>query len=460
MKRNTHMLTYADIKDLAKQIRATTGVKCQVTDLIALAAQNDPFYTGTEADTTNARWFADLWTRFGYSGNVHLRRIHYQIISQQTPVLLPDGSPYENTMRCWNFLELASKAARYLDYVPPTAFVDRRNPDPHLFLDNDRALPTIEVVNGMRWGGLELPDMPDLPSFALSGYRGAQKYHLEVWCEKSTMNDVLLPICQRYEANFVTGVGEQSITSTIDLIRRAIQSRKPVRVFYISDFDPAGRSMPVAVARKAEFYIQKLDPEIDFRLFPIVLTEEQCKTYCLPRTPIKDTEKRKDHFELAFGTGATELDALEALHPGALGDLLRAHILRYYDEDLRDRVYEERRRLCADLDEIRRSVASRHASELELLQAAYYEIQGEFRSRLEILRDNVSACWSAMMREMEDRLPSLADYPIPAAADARERDDSLFDSRREYLTQLNIYKHFQGKPNGFHALVTAQEDLI
>jgi hypothetical protein len=50
--------------------------KCRVTDLIALARANDPFYFGTPADKVNARWFADLWALFEYRTGIHIRRAH------------------------------------------------------------------------------------------------------------------------------------------------------------------------------------------------------------------------------------------------------------------------------------------------------------------------------------------------------------------------------------------------
>ena len=73
----------------------------RVTDLIVLAPQNDPFYSGTPNDWALAEWFASLWRAFGYTNRVHIRRVHYQIISQNPPVSLPNGKPYENTEESW-----------------------------------------------------------------------------------------------------------------------------------------------------------------------------------------------------------------------------------------------------------------------------------------------------------------------------------------------------------------------
>ncbi len=53
-------MDYEMIKQLAKEMG------CKVTDLIPLAPQNDPFYTGTPSDWALAEWFAHLWRAFGY----------------------------------------------------------------------------------------------------------------------------------------------------------------------------------------------------------------------------------------------------------------------------------------------------------------------------------------------------------------------------------------------------------
>lgn len=114
---------------------------------------------------------------------------------------------------------------------------------------------------------------------------------------------------------------------------------------YLSDFDPGGRSMPKAVARKVEFTIAKFDLDVDLQLIPLALTPDQCREYRLPRTPIKDSERRKDKFEQTFGVGATELDALEALHPGELARLLRAELNNWLDDSLNRRVLSLRSKL-------------------------------------------------------------------------------------------------------------------
>ena len=58
--------------------------------------------------------------------------------------------------------------------------------------------------------------------------------------------------------NLQTGLGELSITATLALVHRLEQALKPARIFYVSDFDPAGQSMPVSVSRKVEYFVRTL----------------------------------------------------------------------------------------------------------------------------------------------------------------------------------------------------------
>jgi hypothetical protein len=83
-------------------------------ELIVLARKNDPFYKGTPAHIRDAEWFASLWERFGYH-RVHRRRVHYNLVSQKLE--FADGTPYENTERCWCRLCEATAAARIVGLV-------------------------------------------------------------------------------------------------------------------------------------------------------------------------------------------------------------------------------------------------------------------------------------------------------------------------------------------------------
>jgi hypothetical protein len=121
-------MDYEAIKALAKE----RGVS--VSNLIAMSTNHDPFYMGKPADRVAAEWFGDVWQRFGFTSGVHLRRIHYRLVSQAEPIRLWfDDKPYENTVNCWTNLMEAAGQARYLKVVDFDAFVDQRNPNPALY---------------------------------------------------------------------------------------------------------------------------------------------------------------------------------------------------------------------------------------------------------------------------------------------------------------------------------------
>jgi hypothetical protein len=383
-----------------------------VTDLLALARQNDPFYVGTPASRTQAQWFADIWARGGFSSGVHLRRLHYWCVSQ-AELMLPNGKPYVNMESCWQFLCVASKAARYLGLVAISDIADHKNPEPHVIAEVQRE-PNARFF-------VDTPELAE-PRIYINegdGYNLAnvQPYHLEVWVEKSTMNDVLLPVCRRFLTNLVTGEGEMTITAVYGLLRRIRGARKPTRIFYISDFDPAGYSMPCAVARKLEYLVRTDDFDIDVRLHRLLLNREHVDAYSLPRTPIKETERRASKFEARHGEGCVELDALEALHPGVLARIVTRALSHYFSSEANEEAREKERALRRAIREQVSAITERYAKEIEALQQMNREIdQVEVDGNFE------------------------PEPPEPEADDGAY--GWLFDSGREYLEQIAAYKAY------------------
>jgi len=433
-------MDYETIKELARQ---ADGVR--VADLCALAPSNDPFYTGRPSEKAAARWFADLWERFGYTTGVHLRRVHYRIVSQDPPVLRPDGTPYENTEACWNYLCSAGKWARYLNLVDAAAFVDRRNPDAVTFAQYEGDPTPGYRVNDF-WGfEVYLPDFPDLPTLEATGYTGnLQPYHLEVWCEKTTMNDVLKPLCGRYGVNLVTGAGEMSITAVVDLLARVREADRPARILYVSDYDPAGLGMPISVARKVEFYQrQNGDGGLDIRLQPIVLTADQVGSYDLPRVPVKDSDRRKANWVEHHGKGQVELDALEALHPGELRKVVEAAILQYHDRAIEHAAYEQRRRLRDKLGELTTKALEDLEPDIERLRSEFDQAVSAFEATISRLREELPSLHDAIIERLEGVDVDVDGYPLPEAREANEADSLLYVSDRDYLEQLEYYTAYR-----------------
>jgi len=476
------MIDYQTIKRFAKE----QGVS--IKDMIALAPANDPFYTGCKAELAAAKWFSGLWQKFGYGDNVHLRRVHYQTVSQDPPLRKPDGTVYENTLNDWGYLCKAGKYARYLDLVSPTAFVDRRNPQAKIHArwenEGDRnyndPTPEYEATHdNEKWERYVLPklpelgnigysDLPYLPDYEVRGYDDGiqQDYHLEIWVEKTTMNDVLEPLCRRYNVNLVTGAGEMSITSVVDFMARVRMSQRPARILYISDYDPAGLGMPISVARKIEFFQRRNgDGDLDIRLQPVALTSEQVQEYNLPRVPVKDTDLRKANWERDHGQGQVELDALEALYPGDLARIVEDTILEYYDPDLPQNARRERERLESDLDEIRDAHRDYHQDDIDTLNDDYQalrddfektrekfaEMAGEFAPEVEAYKERLEKIverGQELYTNLHDGLTEavdldIDDYPLPTPYLPQESDGTLYVSDREYMDQIEAYRVYR-----------------
>jgi len=390
-------MDYEEIKQEAKERKEP------IENFLALSPGNDPFYVGSPGQLQKAQWFAMVYKKMGSPTQCHVRRVHYWLVSQNVPK--PDGTRYENTLNDWGFVTIASKYARYAGLIPIENIIDRRNPAP--------------IVNAHNWSNdnpTQIKEDTDkqeiinniVDKFYCYNPSNTQAYMLEMWCEKSTMNDVLEPIAKKYGMNLITGLGELSITAVHQLIDRIQDANKPTRIFYISDFDPAGECMPVSVARKIEFLLKENDVDTDVKLMPIMLTATQCRKYKLPRTPIKPTERRKDGFEERHGAGATELDALEALMPGEMKRVIESKVLEYFDIDKWN-----------------------EASNLNR------EIRSKVR---DFLQDKIGNA----LEELD-----LTDFDDVELEVAEVVDDSsenwLFDNELDYFEQLNKYKEHQSQ---------------
>ena len=449
---------YDEVVALAKALNRPSG------DLIALARNNDPFFSGSLANRRDADWFLKMWRALSMDLHyrVHLRQIHYKLVSQSPPPLMPSGKPYSNTIESWQYLNLASKAARYLQLVDAELFSDHRNPAPNLYAGGraewaDRNLD-------LDWDDWELPSINfDLvsdfelapPRYDASGYvygKDLQPFHLEVWIEKSTMNDVLIPVCQQYGVNLVTSIGFQSIPSVIALLRRVEQADKPARIFYISDFDPAGAFMPDAVARQIEYWRVRLAIQQEIKLQPLVLTRQQVVDFRLPSIPIKESDRRKANFETRYGMEATELDALEALKPGVLASVLESAIQDYWDDGLDDRMDDAKEEADVVAKDATSWISEEQDDERQAIQDGVCKILEDYRERLETLstaldgelepfKTRMEAVRQAIQGAIENvgDVFTLPDHPEPEV-DPPDESGWLFDSSRDYLEQIGVYK--------------------
>lgn len=227
--------------------KARSSTRVDLADLTVLSAAADPYRVCTGKE---AAWFAEQMERFADHRRIHLRGLHYRVVAA-ADVKRPDGRPYTNTDENWTWLCRAAKAARRLKLVPFEAIADERNAAPEIFV------PAAEEIwwRVSAWSLSSQPDLPDvLPGFVCNSVVAEQPFRMVFVGEKTSLAEILRPIAELTGAEMCLPTGEMSDTMASEIAEHAASDDRPTVVFYLSDFDPAGRQMPVSVSRKLQAF--------------------------------------------------------------------------------------------------------------------------------------------------------------------------------------------------------------
>jgi hypothetical protein len=447
------------IKKLQHHIKVSEGGrKTNVKKLIAMSPASDPYYIGGSQEKA-AAWFAELYRRLNLGRGAYLRRIHYRALDLKD-FKKPNGTPYLNTIKDWALLGKASKWARILGLMPAHDLEDRRNPDAveATWMKVPRFDPS-PYISPAEIGTLSLPDIW-LGGFSLPavgeeptarGY-GANDYadrpiYCELWIEKTSMDDILKPLCENLGVTFVPAAGNQSITASINMLQRVQRLKKPGRVFYISDYDPAGKNMPLAVSRQLEFWRRVYAPDCDVKLSPLALGREQVREYRLPKNVIEWNKKWKET-EGEFGV---ELDALEGKVPGELERIVRGALRPYLDGTLPKRLREAEEEADEAVEEEWSAKTSDIEDELSRVRAKVQEIiQKKYQPRVDALNAKLEEELRPHKKQLETLRAAFVeaannfDVELPERPAPKKPNEKgrfwLFDSSRTYLEQLKFYR--------------------
>ena len=435
------------LKALAKELGMTSK------DLLVMAPDNDPFNCGTPTHLLDAEWIADLHARHP-SLSTHIRRLHYRAFTDG--FTLPNGEPYQNDDRTWQWLNKASVRARNLGFMARNEVHDQRSNSWRFaelrvdsWMDSWRrcsspsaSITTVDYDTGRDYlDPLTLHVRPPSPPL----YRGSttEDVRIAVIAEKSTVDDVLVPLCQHLGVDYLAGTGYISHTRIVEFLHR--DRERPLRALFISDFDPAGNSMPTAFARMCEFMAS--EGPADVAVEPLALTVDQVRELHLPIAPLAPTKDvgvlgKRAKFKALFGVeGAVELDAMEALHPGHLAILVKAKVKELRDPTFIPRMEDARRMASAMVAEVWQEHREPIESVGEQVQAQLDDAAAQYRRIIESIMESDEMAELGELTKALDR--QLAQLRLPERPQPHRDDrehDWLFRSDRDYLGQLNHYR--------------------
>jgi hypothetical protein len=116
-------------------------------------------------------------------------------------------------------------------------------------------------------------------------------YYCEVWCESRSIGGVILSDCQDLGVSLYPAGGFSSLTFVYEAAQQInqIADGKPVVIYYIGDYDPAGVTIDKSIEAEMR---QHLDDNVDLTFERLGITERQIEDYDLPTKPRKEGDKR------------------------------------------------------------------------------------------------------------------------------------------------------------------------
>jgi hypothetical protein len=353
--------------------------QASLSDLTVLSAAVDPYRIDTPAGHRDGSWLAaQLSALYGPTKRAHWRGLHYAIVADGK-IRKPNGEIYLNTEEDWQWLTTEpAKAARWLGYIPFERIIDQRN-SPPIIHRKARITPVAHLSIGL---DIEIPDAEDIEPLPIArGFVVRQAFHFVIFGEKSSLEDIVLPIAEQFEADLYLPTGEISDTLVYQIAKEASEDGRLLVVFTLSDCDPSGHQMPVSIARKLQAFRDLFYPELSFEVVRVALTPEQVQAETLPSTPLKATEKRADRWREAFGIDQTEIDSLTTpARRHILQGMLRQAFKPYIDPTLSRRVADAE----AEWD-----AAAQEAVAEQINTEHLARIRNEASTKLEALREQI-----------------------------------------------------------------------
>jgi len=251
-------------------------------------------------------------------------------------------------------------------------------------------------------------------------YHAILPYRLAIISEKSGVNDAVNAALQslKIRVDYLEMVGNASVTRALEYVR-GIHSRYPgkqIVLFYLSDYDMAGRNMPYEFSLKLRYELERrafLDgtPIPSVKVYHLALTEQQVKEYQLPPAPeIKDPQQAK-----------FEIDALVQHHPKALENIIIEALERYEDPELRE---------SCDT-----AMRERHDEWLKEAEGLLDDAEDEARGRYDRFAPDLKKAWSHVEAAMKT---------YEKAAKRRRRSIEAYNKRLSFRLDEEVLGKLRG----------------
>lgn len=153
---------------------------------------------------------------------------------------------------------------------------------------------------------------------------------VEVWCEKDAMSGVIWPVAREWGVPLMVMRGQTSATFAYEAAMEYREIGKPVIVYYLGDFDPAGLECETSLTDKLTTYVAGEVPVDVERVF---VTPEDIDHLGLATHAVKRSQQTKRSWLPHLGREACELDAVP---PDHLRDVLDLRLSQHVPQQLRE----------------------------------------------------------------------------------------------------------------------------
>jgi hypothetical protein len=149
--------------------------------------------------------------------------------------------------------------------------------------------------------------------------------YVEIWCEKDALAGVIYPVTAEFDVPLMVARGFASETFCYEAISAREGDDRDYYVYYLGDFDRAGRDAARSLEEKLTRFAEEDGIEVIFE--QIAVTERQIADWKLPTRKPKRQSPADRNWRHSF---ACELDAIP---PDRMRALVEAAIIGHVDHD-------------------------------------------------------------------------------------------------------------------------------